>query len=126
MNWDGYVGSLCPFCKRKPGLGVLRPQGDGGQRSLICSFCVAEWVFRRIVCPACGEEDHRQLPVNTAEQFEYIRVECCDRCKHYIKTVDLTKTGLAEPIIDELASVPLDLWAQEHGYKKLELNLMQL
>src|ERR1700694_2572092 len=35
-----------------------------------------------------------------------------------------TKNGLAEPLIDELASVPLDLWAQEHGYAKLHPNLL--
>jgi FdhE protein len=126
MKWDGYTGSICPFCGRKPGLGALRQQGDGGRRCLLCSFCLAEWDFRRIVCPGCGEEDHRNLPVYTASQFDHVRVECCDRCKQYIKTVDMTKTGLAEPVIDELASVPLDLWAREHGYTKLQRNLLQL
>src|SRR5271169_1854038 len=43
--------ALCPFCNRKPSLGVLRQMGDGGARSLICAFCVSEWEFRRIVCP---------------------------------------------------------------------------
>jgi FdhE protein len=53
-------------------------------------------------------------------------VECCDHCKRYLKTVDLTKSGLADPVVDELASIPLDLWARERGYEKVELNLMQL
>jgi formate dehydrogenase maturation protein FdhE len=38
--------------------------------------------------------------------------------------VDLTKNGLAVPLIDELASVPLNLWARENGYTKLQLNLL--
>jgi len=126
VRWDGYTGSVCPFCGRKPGLGVLRPLGDGGQRFLMCSFCLAEWTFRRIVCANCGEEDHKNLPVYSATQFEHVRVECCDRCKCYLKTVDLTKTGLADPVVDELATIPLDLWAREHGYEKIELNVMQL
>jgi len=126
VSWDGYSGSTCPFCGRKPGVGVLRQQGDGGRRSLLCSFCQAEWEFRRIVCAACGEEDHQKLPVYTAAEFAHVRVECCDHCQHYIKTVDLTKTGLAEPQVDELASIPLDLWAGEHGYTKLQRNLLQL
>jgi formate dehydrogenase accessory protein FdhE len=124
MQWDGYTYSLCPFCNRKPGLGILHQQGDGARRSLLCSFCVAEWEFRRIVCPGCGEEDNRKLPVYTADEFGYIRVECCDSCKRYIKTVDLTKNGRAEPVVDEIASAPLDLWAQDHGYSKLELNVV--
>jgi formate dehydrogenase maturation protein FdhE len=43
-----------------------------------------------------------------------------------LKTVDLTKDGLAVPLVDEIAAIPLDLWAQEHGYTKLKTNLMQL
>ncbi len=123
---NGPTPCLCPFCGRRPGVGVLRPLGDGGQRSLVCSFCLGEWEFRRIVCPGCGEEDHAKLPVYTAEQFEYMRVECCDSCRQYIKTVDLTRNGLADPVVDEIASIPLDLWAQEHGYAKLQVNLMLL
>ena|SRR5579863_1111277 len=124
LQLDGYTHSLCPFCGRQPGLGVLRQQGDGGRRSLMCAFCLAEWEFRRILCPGCGEEDHKRLPVYTAEEFGYIRVECCDSCRTYIKTVDLGKAGLAEPLVDEIASAPLDLWAQEHGYAKLHPNLL--
>jgi FdhE protein len=116
----------CPFCNRKPGLGVLRPLGEGGQRSLVCSFCLAEWEFRRIVCPACGEEDPAKLPVYTAEEMKHVRVEACDSCRTYIKTVDMTKSGRAEPVVDELAAIPLDLWAQKQGYTKLQLNLLQL
>lgn len=126
MRWSGPTAYLCPFCRRKPGLGVLRPLGDGGQRSLICSFCLGEWEFRRILCPGCGEENHAKLPVYTAEELKHVRVEGCDSCKNYIKTVDLTQSGLGEPIVDEMASIPLDLWAQSQGYTKLQSNLMQL
>lgn len=124
LQSEGYTLSLCPFCNRKPALGVLRPQGDGGRRSLLCGFCLAEWEFRRLVCAGCGQEDHAKLPVYTAEELPYIRVECCDACHTYMKTIDLTKNGLAEPLVDELASVPLNLWAQEHGYAKLHPNLL--
>jgi FdhE protein len=116
--------ALCPFCSRKPTLGVLRQMGDGGARSLVCSFCLSEWEFRRLVCPGCGEENDRKLPIVTASEFDYIRVECCDSCKTYIKSIDLTKNGHAEPVVDELASGPLDLWASEHGYAKLQRNVL--
>jgi FdhE protein len=115
---------LCPFCNRKPALAILRPQGDGGRRSLLCGVCLTEWEFRRIVCAGCGQEDHAKLPVYTAESFPYIRVECCDACQTYIKCIDMTKNGLAEPAVDELASIPLNLWAQERGYSKLHPNLL--
>jgi FdhE protein len=122
----GAGNRLCPFCQRKPGAGVLRPLGDGALRSLLCSFCFAEWDFRRIACPNCGEENNTKLPVYTASEFPHVRVECCDSCKTYIKSVDLTKSGHADPVVDEIASAPLDLWAHERAYAKLHLNLLGL
>jgi len=124
LQLKGYTHSLCPFCSRSPALGVLRQLGDGARRNLLCGFCLCEWEFRRIVCPGCDEKDHAKLPVYTAEEFPYIRVECCDTCHTYLKSIDLSKNGLADPLVDEIASVPLDLWAQERGYAKLRPNLL--
>jgi FdhE protein len=121
-----YAKSVCPFCGRKPVAGVLRPEGDGGKRSLVCSFCATEWQFRRVVCPNCGETDMGKLPVYIAEEFQHVRVESCDTCKSFLKTIDLTNNGHAIPLIDELATIPLTFWAQEKGYIKLEVNLLGL
>jgi len=38
--------------------------------------------------------------------------------------VDLTKNGHAVPVVDEIATVALNIWAEEHGYSKLEPNLL--
>jgi FdhE protein len=113
----------CPTCGEKPVAAVLRPEGDGAKRFLLCSLCFTEWEFRRLLCPNCGEEDKDKLPVYTAEEFPHIRVEACDTCKVYLKSIDLTKNGLAVPEVDELASVVLDVWATSHGYTKLQVNL---
>ncbi len=118
--------AVCPLCSAKPVVGVLRPEGDGGKRSLICSLCSTEWPFGRILCPACGEENVEKLAVYTATQFPHVRVEACDTCHRYIKTVDLTKNGHAVPLVDELATIPLNLWAKEHEYTKLQSNLLGL
>jgi FdhE protein len=126
LQFSGYSGALCPVCGGKPQLGVLRPEGDGGKRSLVCSGCATEWDFRRILCPHCAEEDHGKLPRYSAEDFPHVRVEACETCKRYLKSVDLTTNGLAIPIVDEIAAAPLDLWAGQHGYQKIELNLMGL
>jgi formate dehydrogenase maturation protein FdhE len=115
---------LCPLCGSRPLLGVLRPEGDGGKRFLLCAFCSEEWEFRRILCPTCGEEAENKLPVYIAEQLPHVRVEACDTCKFYLRTVDLTKDGHALPLVDDLASIPLTLWAHEHGYSRLQPNLL--
>jgi FdhE protein len=113
----------CPFCGEPPLLAILRPEGDGGKRSLLCGRCFTEWDFRRLLCPGCGEEDQDKLAVYVAEEFPHIRVEACDTCHHYLKAIDLTRNGLAVPEVDELASVALDLWATAKGYAKLRPNL---
>ena len=121
-----YAHALCPFCNRKPVCGILRPMGDGAARSLLCSFCLSEWQFPRIACPGCGDQNDKSLVVFTATEpdsnLEHIRVNCCETCKTYLKTIDLTKNGHADPLVDELASAPLDLWAAEHHYAKLQRN----
>jgi FdhE protein len=117
---------LCPLCSGRPQVGVLRQQGDGAKRSLICSLCATEWDYRRIVCPACGEESVDKLPVYVAEELPHVRVEACDTCRHYIKTIDLTKDGRAVPVVDELAAIPLSLWAAENRYTKVSTNLLGL
>ncbi len=116
--------STCPRCSSRPLLAVLRPEGDGGKRFLLCSFCSQEWEFRRILCPTCGEEAEQKLPVYIAEQSPHMRVEACDTCKFYLRSVDLTKDGHAVPIVDDLAALPLTLWAAEHGYSRLQPNLL--
>jgi FdhE protein len=118
------VGPDCPACGHKPVAAVLRGEGDGAKRSLACSLCSTEWEFRRLLCPNCAEENERKLPVYTAEEFPHVRIEACDTCRTYIKSVDLTRNGLAVPEVDELATVSLSLWAEEHGYAKLQLNLL--
>jgi len=116
--------STCPLCGCKPIVGVLRREGDGAKKSLICMLCAHEWVFRRIYCPACGEEREPQLAYYSAPEIAHVRVDVCDTCHTYLKSVDLTKTGLAVAVVDELATIPLDLWAREHGYDKLQMNLL--
>jgi FdhE protein len=114
---------LCPFCGSKPQLAVLRPEGDGAKRFLLCSLCGTEWFFRRLLCPNCAEENKDRLPVFTAAEFDYVRVDACDTCRTYLKSIDLSKNGNAVPIVDELASLSLNMWAQEHDYQKVQPNL---
>jgi formate dehydrogenase accessory protein FdhE len=116
--------STCPLCGGKPAVGVLRSEGDGAKKSLVCMLCAHEWLFRRIYCPACGEEREPQMAYYSAPEIAHVRVDVCDTCHTYLKSIDLTKTGLAVAVVDELATIPLDLWAREHGYEKLQVNLL--
>jgi formate dehydrogenase accessory protein FdhE len=123
MTVDG-APSTCPLCGGKPVVGVLRSEGDGAKKSLICMLCAHEWGFRRVYCAGCGEEREPQMAFYSAPEIAHVRVDVCDTCHTYLKSIDLTKTGLAVPVVDELATLPLDLWAREHGYEKLQINLL--
>lgn len=116
--------STCPLCGCNPIVGVLRSEGDGAKKSLVCMLCAHEWSFRRIYCPSCGEEREPQMAYYSAPEIAHVRVDVCDTCHTYLKSIDLTKTGLAVAVVDELATTPLDLWARQHGYEKLQINLL--
>jgi FdhE protein len=119
---------LCPFCGGAPQLSILRSAGeaDGGGRMLLCATCLTVWPFRRVRCAYCGEEDEAQLGYFHSSAFDHLRVDVCDTCRRYLKTVDLTRLGIAVPVVDEVAGAPLDVWARDRGYEKIELNLVGL
>ena len=117
----------CPFCGGNPQVSFLQAKessSESGNRDLLCATCLSSWEFRRVVCANCGEERPAQLCYFHSPELDHIRIEACDSCKHYIKGIDLTRLGLAVPLVDEIYAAPLDLWAREHGYKKIELNLV--
>jgi FdhE protein len=118
------AGPTCPFCNARPVAGVLRGEGDGGKRWLLCSLCSTEWQYRRVLCPGCGEENKDKLPIYKAAEFPAARVDACDTCHTYLKSIDLTRDGHAIPAVDEIATVALNIWAEEHDYVKLETNLL--
>ena len=122
----GNADSTCPFCNARPVAAILRGESESGKRWLVCSWCATEWQFRRVLCPGCGAEDKENLPVFTTPEFTSVRIDACDICHTYIKSIDLTKDGHAVPVVDEIAAIPLDIWAEEHGYSKLEPNLLEM
>jgi FdhE protein len=109
-------------------VGILRddPEAQALRRFLLCSVCALEWEFPRVVCPSCGEERPEKLPRFTESGTPWIRVEGCESCRAYVKSVDLSKEPAADPAVDELASMALDLAARSRGFAKAHLNLAGL
>jgi formate dehydrogenase maturation protein FdhE len=120
----------CPFCGGMPQLATLDAPAvataERTGRQLLCANCLGHWSFRRVVCARCGVEDERLLVYFQSPAFDHVRVDACENCHHYLKTVDFGRLGLAVPLVDEVASAPLDVWARERGYQKIELNLLGL
>lgn len=119
----------CPYCFGKPQVSFLRSMEAGsesGNRNLLCATCLSSWEFRRVVCASCGEERPFKLEYFKSDNYDHVRIEACESCKQYIKGIDLTRLGLAVPLVDDIATAALDLWATEKGYAKIELNLVGL
>ena len=127
LSEDGEARAACPYCGAAPIAAVLRDEPEArGRRTLLCSLCLAEWAFPRLRCPACGEERPDRRPHHVSESWPHVRLEECGSCRTYVKAIDLREAGLAVPVVDELASVELDLWAAEQGLSKLRTNLLGL
>jgi len=123
------VDKRCPFCGGMPQVSFLQIReatSESGNRDLVCATCTINWSFRRVACAHCGEERPTKLGYFHTPEYDHIRIEACDTCKHYIKGVDLTRLGFAVPLVDEVAAAALDVWAHEHDYTKIELNLVGL
>jgi FdhE protein len=109
-----WTSSICPVCGNRPAIGVL---DNEGRRSLFCSFCWHPWPVSRIGCPYCGNRDGQTLCYLCTENEKAVRADCCDRCRKYIKTVDMRAANRpVYPPLEQMASLHLDLKARESGY----------
>ncbi|MEO8432737.1 MAG: formate dehydrogenase accessory protein FdhE, partial [Acidobacteriota bacterium] len=96
---------------------------EGARRMLGCALCGTEWMFQRILCPSCFEEDPVRLPSFQGDRHPTVRLESCESCRRYIKSLDLSNDARPIPEIDDLVSLSLDLWASEQGFQRIEPGL---
>jgi FdhE protein len=115
----------CPFCGGLPWVSARRilPESHGAQRLLHCALCAGQWDFPRIRCASCGEADPHLLPSFQDEKSPLARIEACDTCKRYLKSIDLSLDARPIPEVDDLVSLALDLWAADQGYQRIEPGL---
>lgn len=116
----------CPRCGGRAVAGVLRERGHGAGRFLVCGLCASEWSVPRVVCPACRESRVEALPVFRDGDLPAVRLDVCETCRIYVKGVDLSVDGHADAVVDDLATVPLDLWAAGQGYARPRPNLLRV
>jgi len=109
---EGY----CPICGKEPKIGEIREKEDG-RRYLFCHQCGYKWHFRRIKCPFCGNEEQHSLAYFAVEGEESHRVDVCNKCRRYIKIVELPKSSEDVNLdVEDIATLHLDMLAYEEGY----------
>jgi FdhE protein len=104
----------CPLCGGEPDLAVITPAAD---RMLICGRCSARWRFHQFTCPFCMNEDRSRITSFASRDGRY-RLYACELCERYIKAYDARNaTRPVMPIVDSVATIPLDAAAMQKGYK---------
>jgi len=111
----------CPICGGLPLISSLKEKE--GFRHATCSFCRHEYRIKRISCPVCGENEQEKLTFFTVDEEPGFRVDVCDSCKTYIKTIDFRELDrIAVPVLDDLDSLALDYVAAGQGYRRATLS----
>jgi len=114
---DIWSKGYCPICGSAPCMALFGK--DGGKRYVLCSFCGHEWQIQRLICPFCGNNDHKTLRYFFADGNEGYRVDLCDQCHQYIKTVD-SRSLEYEPVLalEDLVTLHLDILASQQGFQR--------
>ncbi len=124
-RWDrGY----CAVCGAWPAFAEL--VGAEKRRMLRCGRCGTSWSWLVLLCPYCGNDDHRSLgtltedlgsgpasPARGAQSKD--RVDVCERCHGYVKSI-ATFNSVPTPRVaaEDAATVHLDIGAREAGYTR--------
>jgi FdhE protein len=116
VDSETWLKGYCPICGSPPSLSLLKE--EVGKRSLLCSFCGYQWRIDRIFCPFCNNKDQGSLHYFCGEGEETHRIDLCDKCHQYIKTIDYRNLQESDPALEDLATFHLDLLATQKGYKR--------
>jgi len=103
----------CALCGSEPDLAVITPAAE---RHLICGRCALRWKFEPLTCPYCRNSDRARITSFATPDGQY-RVYACDECRRYLKAYDgRHATRPVMPIVDNVATLPLDAYAMQRGY----------
>jgi formate dehydrogenase maturation protein FdhE len=110
----GWTGGTCPLCAGEPDFAVITPAAD---RILICGRCSARWHFHQLTCPFCANADRGRITSFASRDGQY-RLYACDVCERYLKAFDARRASRpVMPVVDSVATLPLDAAAMQKGYK---------
>jgi FdhE protein len=116
LDPEPWLKEYCPLCGSLPALSLLKEAA--GKRYLLCSYCGYQWRTDRTSCPFCKNKEHESLRYFSGEGEETHRIDLCDQCHQYIKTIDTRNLQASDPVLEDLATLHLDILASQKGYKR--------
>jgi formate dehydrogenase maturation protein FdhE len=103
----------CALCGGQPDLSVITPSAE---RHLICGRCELRWKWETLTCPYCSNSERTKITSFATSDGQY-RVYACDVCQRYLKAYDGRRaTRPVMPMVDAVATLPLDAAAIQRGY----------
>jgi len=103
----------CALCGGEPDFAVITPSAE---RHLICGRCELRWKWETLACPYCRNSDKSRITSFATGDGQY-RVYACDVCRRYLKAFDGRRASRpVMPIVDAVATLPLDAAAIQRGY----------
>ena len=113
-TFAGWRHGNCPLCGGEPDFAIITPAAE---RLLLCARCTARWRFSQLACPFCLNEDRSRI-TSFATRDGLYRLSACDVCQRYIKAFDGRSAHRAAiPVVDAIATLPLDAAAVQRGYR---------
>lgn len=126
---DRWYRGFCPVCGSWPSLAEL--VGSERRRVLRCGRCGTGWSWIVLLCPYCGNDDHRTLgalhegaddgPLTAGEPAAAAgaRVDTCERCHGYLKAITaFASYPTVRLAAEDVATLHLDIAAGEAGYRR--------
>ena len=124
-----WTEAVCPICGSLPALAFLKPISSnenglvtkGKKKGLSCSLCNYTWQFPRLKCPFCLTDKQNALGYFYLDNDKKgYRVDICNDCKCYIKTIDFEYCSISEELLflEDIHTISLDLLAEKEGYYK--------
>jgi len=118
IDFDRWESGCCPVCGHPPGLAELRKTSSGRQRFLFCSLCHTSWPFQRLKCPFCESLEEKEIEYLSFPDIENYRVDVCNSCNSFIKTVTNNRAELS-PVLLDWSSQYVDESAIQKGYNRV-------
>ncbi len=118
IDFDSWESGCCPVCGHPPGLAELKKTSSGRQRFLICSLCHTSWPFQRLKCPFCENTDEKKTEYLSFPDEENYRLDVCNSCNSFIKTVTNNREELS-PVLLDWSSQYIDESAIQKGYNRV-------
>lgn len=123
LDGNQWENGRCPLCSAQAALTSVL---EGPKRNLHCSFCGTAGPYRFIGCPNCATVDSEKLNTILSDDEPGFRVVTCDECQTYVKVMEYPVLKEMGFDLADLASLPLDIIAQEKGYVRMAPNPISL